>query len=458
MNRFSSWAFDRRPDQPPLLRAARTLVRILLIMAWQFRAVHVPLRASALTFSIVLSMVPMLAMGTAVLKGLGSDSQLRTAAYRFIDQFAPQPETTGENGMETGQAEDGRPVPGSLEEHLRNGVDMVFAYVDKTNFATLGIFGILGLLVVVIHVLSTVEEAMNAIWHADQGRNLFRKIMDYLALLILLPISINVALAGDAVLHSPAIMERLHTLVPFPWLIGTGLKLLPFAAITLSLMVMYLFFPNARVQNRAAFIGALFAAAGWFLGQRLYLGLQFGVARYNAIYGSFATLPLFLVWLQLGWTFILLGAVLAYAVQHRNQIVPFRDRLSPRHLLELCFTVLQNVYDSFSRGGECSAVTLERDNPALHPEDLAAAVRMLVRGGLLAESCGDPPGLLPTVDPRALDPARVVRLVLGSEQPVSPCGRLAQQVVSQAESALSRDDFPLPPQTENRTETSEHGI
>lgn len=83
-------------------------------------------------------------------------------------------------------------------------------------------------------------------------------------------------------------------------------------------MLVYLFFSRARVTTSAAFTGALFATIFWFLTQKVYIILQVGVAKYNAIYGSFATVPLFLIWVYLGWNFVLSGAALAYGVQHRN--------------------------------------------------------------------------------------------------------------------------------------------
>ncbi|MCW5208965.1 YihY/virulence factor BrkB family protein, partial [Desulfobulbus sp. US1] len=108
---------------------------------------------------------------------------------------------------------------------------------------------------VVIMVLSSVEDAMNAIWHTRRGRSLFRKIMDYLALLVLLPISVNIALAGDAILESPKIMEYITTFIPSAWVVQMLLKLLPFIFITLSLMMMYLFFPMLRLKRQRPFAG-----------------------------------------------------------------------------------------------------------------------------------------------------------------------------------------------------------
>ncbi|MCI5121481.1 MAG: YihY/virulence factor BrkB family protein, partial [Candidatus Electrothrix sp. AUS4] len=260
--RLSYWSFGYCPEEKKVIGALRSLLRILLIMVHEFSNTNISLRASALTFSVILSMVPLLAMSTAILKGLGNGDQMRIAAYHFIDKLDPEvgkealsppskiPQTLispeipfAENTPDNAVPTSAEPPP-SLNRHLHQAIDTIFDYVDNTNFAALGAFGIAGLLIVVIMVLSSIEDAMNAIWHTRKGRSLFRKIMDYLALLVLLPISVNIALAGDAIVQSPKIMNHVTTIIPSTWTVQMLLKLLPFIFITLSLMMMYLFFPN----------------------------------------------------------------------------------------------------------------------------------------------------------------------------------------------------------------------
>ncbi|MCI5158224.1 MAG: YihY/virulence factor BrkB family protein, partial [Candidatus Electrothrix sp. AUS1_2] len=302
--RLSRWSFGSCPDEKKLIGVLRSLLRILLIMVHEFSNTNISLRASALTFSVILSMVPLLAMSTALLKGLGNGNQMRIAAYHFIDKLDPEmteeilsphpktpqaemPPATPFSEFPENIPDDAAPerpeLPPSLNRHLHQAIDTIFDYVDNTNFAALGAFGIAGLLIVVIMVLSSIEDAMNAIWHTRRGRSLFRKIMDYLALLVLLPISVNIALAGDAIIQSPKIMDYVITVIPSVWIVKMLLKLLPFIFITLSLMMMYLFFPNVKVKTTAALCGALFGAVFWFIVQRAYVVLQIGVANYNAI-------------------------------------------------------------------------------------------------------------------------------------------------------------------------------
>ncbi len=174
ISRLRRWAFATgSTDEGRLMGLLRTVARICCIMVDEVLRTGIFLRAAALTYSIILSMIPMLAMSTAVLKGLGSDNQLRTAAYRLIDELEPAPSpgptpqtATGDRTPALSSEPQAKP-PLSLTGHLRNAVDTIFDYVDRTNFAALGAFGIIGLLMVIILVLSTVENAMNAIWQRN---------------------------------------------------------------------------------------------------------------------------------------------------------------------------------------------------------------------------------------------------------------------------------------------------
>lgn len=485
------WAFSYKPVESRISSVLRSWLRIFFIIAHEFKETAISLRAAALTYSIVLSMVPILAMSTAVLKGLGSDNQLRLAAYKFIDQFEPEQQPSMQVEKKTGQVEttegkkEAAELPSSpdatgavidsgtgnsgeqsasvsITNHLRNAVDTIFEYVDRTNFAALGAFGIVGLLLTVILVLSTVEDAMNAIWHTREGRSVLRKTMDYLALLILLPISINVALAGDAVLQSPTIMAHINAIIPAEWAITMLLKFLPFLFIILTLMVMYIFIPNIKVKTHAAFIGAVFAGFFWFLVQKAYIILQVGVAKYNAIYGSFATVPLFLIWVDIGWTFILLGASLAYAVQNRNLYHLPGESISPQRSLQLAFDILDTIYKHFSVKKQTSFDDLISENRGELPGDIQDITAKLLRGGLIHQ-VGDGLAYVPAAPSEEIEAREVVQLILGHEKIPSIGGEFSHQVILAAEEAIPPDAFPLPAgkkileNINNRTHTMNHG-
>jgi len=439
---------------PPANRVAgflRICLRVLWIMYQEFFRTHLALRASALTFSIILSLVPILALSTSILKGLGNDEQLRLAATRFIEQLEPPPPQSRNqtNPLETGQTDPVLPAPVtagqatvSMTAHLHHAVDLIFQYVNRTNFAALGILGVIGLIGVVILVLSSIENAMNAIWHTHKGRSFFRKIMDYLALLILLPISLNIALAAEAIVANKQIMNHVAMVIPTAWVATLFIKFVPFVFIVITLMIMYLFFPHVKVKTGPALAGALFAAIFWFIFQKIYIVLQIGVASYNAIYGSFATIPLFLIWLQIGWTFILLGASLAHAIQHQ-QYYPLPGRtLSPQRRLQTAFDILQTVYDNFAERRPTSLALLNEKLPQTRSADISEVTTMLINGHLLhCNEANTEEFLIPVTPAEKLRPSEVVKLILGNELLPGKAGQLTSRAVDAATGAVDSDPF-----------------
>jgi membrane protein len=449
--RIQRWAFSLRPSANRGVHCCRICLRILLIMYEEFFRTHLAIRASALTFAILLSLIPILALSTSILKGLGNDEQLKQAAIRFINQLEA-PVLPGEAAapVDLSQREPAAPdqatafpTPGiSATAHLHRAVDIIFQYVDRTNFAALGIFGVLGLIIVVLLVLSSIEEAMNVIWHTRKGRSFLRKIMDYMALLILLPISLNVALAAEAILANKKIMEHLSMLLPSAWMVTFLIQLVPFLFIVITLMTMYLFFPRVKVKTSAALAGAVFASTFWFIFQKLYIVLQVGVANYNAIYGSFASIPLFLIWLQIGWTFILLGASLAYAIQHHHHYHPSGGTLTPQKQLQVAFDILRIVYDNFERRQPTTLAALCKNLPQTRCADIQTAVSHLVKGRLLNSGNDQKEDMLvPVTTVDRLAAGEVVRLILGGETHPSTGGHIAAQAVEAAANALDATSF-----------------
>ncbi|MGI6656997.1 MAG: YihY/virulence factor BrkB family protein [Desulfobulbus sp.] len=426
-NRLYQWAFaDAGPGSP-----VRIVVRILLIMYEEFFRTNLTLRASALTYSIILSLVPILALSTAILKGMGSDEELKTSIIRLVDQWEPQAAAVPKTDEQVGEP---AAVPGTS---LHRAIDIIFEYVDRTNFAALGAFGVIGLVAVILLVLASIEDAMNAIWHTDQGRSLGRKIMDYLALLIVLPLSLNVALAAETILASDSIMQQFGRLLPAGWAgsAATFINLAPFVLIVLTLMMMYLFFPQRKVQPGAALVGAVFAAVFWFLFQKLYITLQIGVAKYNAIYGSFASIPLFLVWMHIGWTCILLGATLAYAIQHHQYYHPDQDGPLPvpQRRLQLAFDLLDRVYADFDQRIATTWKRLEAELPRESPADVRAVAELLRARGLL--QCTGPDedaALVPITTREQLQAGEVVMAVMGDAPSSTRGGRLAALALAAA--------------------------
>jgi len=284
-------------------------------------------RARGLTLTVVLAMAPMLALGTAILKGVGISEETQHIAHEFFDKVVVLSSTVEKNpnGSEKGgypqigltadsEVQKGRDEQ-NLVIHVQQVVDKIFDYVNRTDFATLGFAGTVAILILVASFFAHLEASMNAIWEVKKGRSPWKRGVNYLAVLILLPIAMNLGFAAMAVLQSQTLMEKIKMFLPSPWMVSFLLKMFPAIVVVGTFAALYKFLPNTRVSTRFSISGGLFAGIGWLLVLSLYINLQLGVARYNAIYGSFATLPLVLLWIYMGWVIFLMGAELVFAFQ-----------------------------------------------------------------------------------------------------------------------------------------------
>jgi len=456
---FCDWVWQSdKPGENLGLRLVRGILRIIFIVVHESQGDRITLRASALTFTVVLSLVPMLALGTAVLKGLGAGSQMRQAAYGFIEQFEPEvPETTlipdtatRQNDQEIQPAPSVLDTPGKKQgkeltsvgvtSHLRLAVDKIFDYVDRTDFTTLGTFGIIGMVLAALSVLGSIEQSMNAVWQTTTGRALGRKIIDYMALMILLPVSINLALAATATLQSPALHSQLQNILPVLWLEKFFFKALPVGMLVITFTLLYQFLPNTRVGFLPALAGGLFGGLTWFWVQILYVKLQIGVARYNAIYGSFATLPLFLLWIYVAWVVFLLGAEVAFAFQARRNYDWWTYSLTPAARLAIAFDVMESALEDYKARKASDRKSLAQSLNQTE-KTIGVIVNELVNGGLLRRVEGKLEGYVPAGPLDEFRPSEIMDIILGKDLPdVKGCD-LAAQALAAARSSLDRYDL-----------------
>ncbi len=421
----------------------RRILRVLYITGKQFNSNNLSLRAGALTYTILLSLVPMLAMSTAVIKGLGGGNQLRDAAFSYINAL-DESQTSGfpRHGIPKLQDEDKAPASSaagntqqtqqnSLTRQMHTVVDTVFNYVDRTNFATLGSFGVIGMIFSVLLVLNHIESAMNSIWNVRSGRSILRKVADYITLLILFPLSINVAFAASAFLKAPALSAQIAVLIPFDWMRALLLQFIPIFFIALSFYIMFIFFPNTRVKTIPAAAGAFLAAFFWFAGQNIYISLQIGVSRYNAIYGSFATVPLFLVWLYAGWIVILLGAQFTFALQNFDtfQLRPVDG--SPSLRLSSALDVMEVIYRDFTNGKKTTPQSLADDLPDYTGRIIAQTASTLQENNFIHLSRTEN-RYLPLLPQKQLTAARITETILGKTTPESPGGKKSREILNAA--------------------------
>ncbi len=444
-SKFTLWANSKK-NSSIFSRFFKSASRVFLISIKEFRQNEISLRSAALTYTVLLSLVPMLAMSTAVVKGLGGGDQLREVVYSYLDtldqnklefplitQEEPAPQPTDQPDIDpqlTPEATTQEEEPSSsLTGHLRSAADTLFDYVDKTDFATLGTFGVLGIFFSVLLVLNHIENAMNSIWHVKTGRAIMRKLSDYLTLLILMPLSINVGFAASAILKNQHLRDKLDIIIPAFWIQALIFKFVPIFFIAITLYIIYLFFPNTKVKTIPAFIGAFLAATLWFTAQNLYISLQVGVSNYNAIYGSFATFPLFLIWIYFGWIFILAGAQIGFAVQKRNSYLLVIPASTPSLSLSAAFDTMQAIYSSYEKNEPVKFEEL-KDNLSIYESQLFdETTGKLLKEKLIYQTTGDNL-LVPAMPNESLTNQAIIQAILGVDTTDTTGGEESKKILS----------------------------
>jgi len=296
------WRLRARTLKGPrgfLLRA----LRILILSGREFNSDQCSLRASALTYYSLLSIVPVFAMAFGLAKGFGMDKVLKEQLIQSAE----------------GQQEIFSQIIGFSENLLQN-----------TRGGLIAGIGILFLFWTVIKVLGNIEQSFNHIWGIKKERTLGRKFTDYLSLMMIAPIIFLVGSSATVFIISQitAITEKISILGPLAPLILTSLKLLPFVVFWGLLTYLYIFLPNGKIQFKSALLGGVVGGTIYQIVQWAYIHFQIGASNAGAIYGSFAALPLFLIWLQTSWVILLYGAELAFAHQNDDTFEFESDCLS----------------------------------------------------------------------------------------------------------------------------------
>jgi membrane protein len=364
--------------------AAYRAARVLVATVRGFFEHGLMLRAAALTYYSVLSVVPLLAFAFAVLKGFGAYQALIEGTVRpYVEHtFAANP-----------------PLEGAILRVLR--------FVDQTDVSRLGTLAVLFLLYTSVTLLSSVEEALNDVFGARTKRSLLRQLTDYTTLLVTAPILVVVATTLSTAAQSSRFVELLRRLAGLGAMIDFLVGLTPLVAVGVALFAIYVILPNVRVRVPAALVGAAVAALLWQGALVLHVRSQLGVARYNALYSGLAAVPIFLVWMYVSWTIVLVGAQLAEAYQDVRAV---RQRLRARRadpaLREmLAVAAGAAIARAFVTSGPwrgAAALAEALDVPAAALEDVLDA---LCRAGLVART--GPPGPPAYLPARDLDAVRV---------------------------------------------------
>ncbi|MDQ2734570.1 MAG: YihY family inner membrane protein [Pseudomonadota bacterium] len=302
----------KRLQSWPWLGTFVTLVR-------RFREDRLALTASSLTFTSVISLVPLATVMLALFSAFPMFSTLQDSLqHRLVDSLVP--DTIA------------RPVLGAITQF-------------SSRASRLGIFGLVALVISAIALMLTIDRALNAIWRVRKPRPIGQRVLVYWSAVTLGPLLLGVSLTAT----SYALSTSAGYLGPMPHGLGVAFGLAEFVVVSLGITALFHYVPNTHVRWRHALAGGLFVAIGFALAKRL-LALYFRtVPTYSLIYGAFATVPIFLVWIYLSWIIVLLGAVLAaYAPVAGMQVARWPVAAGSR--FHLALVIVRTVRDAKGKG------------------------------------------------------------------------------------------------------------
>jgi membrane protein len=366
---FGVRIWEERPAELPRVRSAfYRASRVVYSTVRGFFDDRLSVRAAALTYFSILSVVPFLAFAFAILKGFGAyRTFIEGTVQPYLDAtFAPNPA-------------------------LHEAITRILAFVEATDFSRLGAAGLVALVYTSVTLISSVEAALNDVFGAKATRSLLRQLTDYVTLLVTAPILVLVAATASAAAQSSTAMVFVRERLGLGPLIDFALGFAPIGVVALALFAMYVILPNVRTRPLSALLGAVVAAIGWQGSLVLHVQLQMGVARYNAIYSVLGALPIFLVWTYVSWLVILVGAEIAASHQNDQAV---RQRLHGKRADQalneaLGVALAARIARDFLCGGPrrtaAELATLLEVSPPI-VEDILHA---LVRAGLLVRTVSE---------------------------------------------------------------------
>jgi len=340
-------------------------LRIFILAVRGFASDSCSLRASALTFYTIMSVVPVVAMGFGIAKGFGMEKLLREQITKNLQ----------------GQEEVANNIIAFSEKLLKNAQGGIVAGI-----------GIALLLWTVIKVLGNIEKSFNHIWGVERSRGLIRKFTDYMSMMLICPILLVMSSGITVVLRTEVdtIAMKFHELglgavTPLFFVL---LSLLPLVIGWVVFGLVYIFMPNTKVNVKSGMVAGIVAGTLFQIVQIIYVVFQVGVNKYGAIYGSFAALPLFLVWLQLSWLVVLFGAELSFAHQNVEtyEFEPDCMAASSHFKRLISLRTAQDLVRNFAGGGTpktAAEISHELGAPIRLMQEI---LRKLVDGGILSEA------------------------------------------------------------------------
>lgn len=315
----------KRKDVSPLRYSLYSVLKKLMLAIEITTTKRIINSAAALTYSTLLAIVPIMAVVFAIARGFGYNKYIE---QWFLETLSSQPQAA-----ET--------IVGFVNSYLVHTKSGIF----------LGI-GLVVMLCTVIMLINNIELTFNYIWQVKKPRSVFRTITDYMGMFLLVPVVI--VLTSGISIFVATIANHIEGYFLVAPLVRFLIALLPYVFMSGVFICLYIFMPNTRVKPTCVIVPGILAGVAMQGLQLFYIHSQIWVSSYNAIYGSFAALPLFMLWVQISWIICLFGAELCYTNQNLEDFA-FRAKtedISHRYKLLLCTMLAGHICRRFNDGGK----------------------------------------------------------------------------------------------------------
>ncbi len=370
--RWRRWAFeDDHANHARLERLAVFLTRLLYGIVRKFADGQLNRQAGSLAYTTLLSLVPLLAVTFSVLKGFGVQNQLEPLLMGYLEPL-------GEAGLEAGHR--------------------ILDFVNNLRVGVLGSLGIALLFYTALSLLQQIEEAFNTIWGVSRARGLGRRFSEYLSVLLVGPVLVFTGLSVTTSALSNEWFQWLAAVKPFgALLLGLG-QAMPYLLICLAFAFLYIFLTNTRVRLLPALAGGFFAGVLWYATGLIFAQFVANSSSYSAIYSGFAAAVLFVIWVNVGWLIILVGAQVACYWQNPRRLLPrgTGDGLRDGERSALALTIMTRIGGAHYRRDPLWTLSrLMAECGGAAADAVTEVVEALRRKGLIVASGDEPPVYLP---------------------------------------------------------------
>ena len=339
-----------------------TSARMLILLVRDMVQGDLNMRAMSLVYTTLLSMVPLLALSFSILKGFGVQNQLDDTLQAALQPLGPEKAS-------------------QLTENL-------IGFVNNMNVGVLGAVGLMFLIYTVVSLMQKIERSFNHVWRIRTHRTFGERFATFLSAITIGPLLIFSAIAITGSAMNNELMDYLQSFSVIGATVDVVARLLPFALIITAFTFLYAFIPNTRVQFTAALTAGVVAGVLWETLGFAFASFAAGASKYQAIYATFASAILFMIWLYLNWLILLIGASIAFYRQHPEIVftglrdVHFSPELTAHYALSLLSKIGRRFYNA-QPGYSLTELAQEYQVPS---HALEHVLSVLVDVGILAQT------------------------------------------------------------------------